>query len=417
MKKIKLGIIGARRGLSFAKIIKQNVELNIEVKAICDNAPFRLKGEVKEYNIELYKDFDEMLKTDIDAVVLANYFHQHTPFAIKALKANKHVLSEVTSASTLKECVKLCEAVEQSNCIYMLAENYAFTKMGLAMKKEYDNDKIGQAIYGEGEYVHPIDIEAFNKISIGENHWRNFIPSTYYCTHALAPLMYFTNTYPVSVNALSVVKDEILKGTYKQCDPSSVILCKMNNDAIFRLYGWNSPGHSIWYRLHGTKGSFEAPRQYDGGYFGNGMLHMSVDPWKTKEGENSIEGYAPTWPEKYKNANKSGHGGGDYVVLSIFSDAIINKKQPEFFDVYKGVFMSAVGILGWKSALKNGEHIEIIDFRDKEKRKVYLNDDISPFPDAIDKPRIQSSYKGNIKHTKEDYDNAKRNWNEAKKGE
>jgi len=412
MGKIKIGILGARRGLSFLRQVKQNEDLGFDVVAICDNVAFRLKGEITNYDVKLYEDFDDMLKSDIECVLLANYFHQHTPFAIKALKANKHVLSEVTSASTMKECVQLCEAVEESDKIYMLAENYAFTKMGLAMKEQYDANKIGEAIYGEGEYIHPIDVKLFNQISIGKNHWRNWVPSTYYCTHALAPLMYFTNTYPISVNALSIVKDELLKGTAKQCDPSSVILCRMNNDAVFRLYGWNSPGHSIWYRVHGTKGSFEAPRQYDGGYFGDGMLHISVDKWHLKEGEHEITGFIPTWPEKYKSAGNAGHGGGDYVVMSLFKEAISNNKVPEFFDVYKGVAMSAVGILAWKSALANGAPYEVPNFRDKKAREKYKDDDFSPFPDALDKPRIQPSLRNNVKHTKKDYDNAQKIWDE-----
>ncbi|MBN2851275.1 MAG: Gfo/Idh/MocA family oxidoreductase [Clostridia bacterium] len=411
MKKIRLGILGARRGLSFLRLAVENEELMLEVTAICDNAAFRLRGDVEKYNVRLFEDFDEMLKSDIDAVMLANYFHQHTSFAIKALKAGKHVLSETTSAGTMKECVELCEAVENSNKVYMLAENYAFSKIGLEMKNQYDKNKIGEVLYGEGEYVHPINAPEFNKISIGDTHWRNWAPSTYYCTHALAPLMYFTNTYPVSVNALSIERDKMLEGTVKRCDPVSVILCRMNNGAVFRLYGWNSPGHSVWYRMHGERGSMEAPRAYDGGYFGNGMLRISVDSWLTEEGEHHTSGYLCDWPEEYKKVGTSGHGGGDYVVTKIFSEAVKNNKSPEFFDVYKGVYLSAVGILGWKSALSNGAPVEIIDFKDKEMRKAYLKDDLSPFPDS-GKPSIQSSLKGERVPSEEDRKNAEKIWNE-----
>ena len=60
----------------------------------------------------------------MDAVVLANYFHQHAPFAIKALKADKHVMSETAACHTLGEGVALARAVEKSGKIYMFAENY-----------------------------------------------------------------------------------------------------------------------------------------------------------------------------------------------------------------------------------------------------------------------------------------------------
>lgn len=412
--KIKLGILGARRGISFLNLAKNNEELNFEVKVICDNFPYRLNKAKEEHNIKVTDNFDEMLKADIDAVVLANYFHQHTPFAIKALAAGKHVLSETTSASTMKECVELCEAVEQSDAIYMLAENYAFSKIGLAMKREYENNTIGEALYAEGEYVHPIEVDVFNSLSIGENHWRNWAPSTYYCTHALAPLMYFSNTIPVSVNALSIARESLLEGTMKRCDPTSVILCRMDNGAVFRLYGWNSPGHSVWYRMHGDKGMFEAPRQYDGGYFGNGQLRISIDPWNSEDKTTDTYGYIPNWPEQYKKAGTSGHGGGDYVVTKIFSDAIKNNITPEFFNVYKGVAMSAVAILGWKSALAEGTPFVIPDFKDKVAREKYRDDDLSPFPDCPDKPKIQASILGERKPSKEDRENAQKTWDTFK---
>ncbi len=48
-----------------------------------------------------YTDYDRFLEHDIDAVILANCFHEHAPFAIKALEAGKHVMSECACNSTL----------------------------------------------------------------------------------------------------------------------------------------------------------------------------------------------------------------------------------------------------------------------------------------------------------------------------
>lgn len=129
--------------------------------------------------------------------MLANYFHEHTPFAIKALCAGKHVLSETSCNSTLVEGVQLCREVERSGKIYMLAENYPFTAFNLEMKRLYEAGEIGEVTYADGEYNHPGgDISMGLKLSPGFNHWRNWIPPTYYCTHVLAPLMYITGCLP-----------------------------------------------------------------------------------------------------------------------------------------------------------------------------------------------------------------------------
>ena len=78
---------------------------------------------------------------------------------------------------------------------------------------------------------------------------------TYYCTHALAPLMCITGTMPISVNALSITAPEVTDLLPTRNDPGSVILCRMDNGAVFRLFGLTLPGHSNWYRFHGTGGA------------------------------------------------------------------------------------------------------------------------------------------------------------------
>ncbi|MCK5758558.1 MAG: Gfo/Idh/MocA family oxidoreductase, partial [Clostridiales bacterium] len=87
MKPIKLGVIGARRGLSFAKSAQNAKSQGLELSCICDFSDEKIENATKDFNVDFYTDFDEMLKSDIDAVVLANFFHEHAPFAIKAMNA------------------------------------------------------------------------------------------------------------------------------------------------------------------------------------------------------------------------------------------------------------------------------------------------------------------------------------------
>ena len=46
-------------------------------------------------------------------------------------------------------------------------------------------------------------------ISPGLNHWRNWLPPTYYCSHALAPLMCITDTMPKSVISAEPSEDGV----------------------------------------------------------------------------------------------------------------------------------------------------------------------------------------------------------------
>ena len=73
----------------------------------------------------------------MDAVVLANYAHEHAPFAIKAMRLGKHVFSEVSPVQNMKEAVELVETVEETGLVYAYGENYCYMPAPMEMKKLY----------------------------------------------------------------------------------------------------------------------------------------------------------------------------------------------------------------------------------------------------------------------------------------
>lgn len=85
-------MIGVGRGESFASGATDLV--GMKLVALCDTWEEKLQETGKKYGVATYTDYDKFLEHDMDAVVLANYFNEHTPFAIKALAAGKHVMSE-----------------------------------------------------------------------------------------------------------------------------------------------------------------------------------------------------------------------------------------------------------------------------------------------------------------------------------
>ncbi len=372
---INVGVIGVGRGQSFASGATDLV--GMKLVALCDTWETKLQDAGKRYGVSTYTDYDKFLEHDMDAVILANYFHEHAPFAIKALAAGKHVMSETACNATLAEGVALCRAVEKSKKTYMLAENYPYTRFNMEMRRIYRSGEIGRVTYAEGEYNHPIAPDGLNNLSPGVNHWRNWLPSTYYCTHALAPLMYITDTMPTSVNGLSIAVPEMTESLPRVNDPGSVILCRMDNGAVFRIFGLWLPGHSNWYRVHGVHGAMEIMR--GPGYYGSGQLRVWHEEWDRPADQPTDRTYTPDWPEHAELANRAGHGGGDFWTNFEFANAIRSGKPP-FLDVYRGVAMSSIGILAWKSALEDGAPFKVPDFRKEASRKTVENDHWSPFP-------------------------------------
>jgi len=404
-KLIRVGVVGVGRGQSFAS--GATALVGMKLVAVCDTWKEKLEETGKRYGVATYTDYDKFLEHDLDAVVLANYFHQHAPLAIKALRAGKHVMSETASNATLAEGVALCREVERSGKIYMLAENYPYTKFSMEMRRVYRTGEIGRVLYAEGEYNHPMAPDDRLQISPGWKHWRNWIPSTYYCTHALAPLMYVTDTMPVVVNGLSVGAPEVDEMTARMADPTSVILCQMNNGAVFRIFGLLTPGHSNWYRFHGTDGAMEVLR--GGGYFGSGQVRVWHDHWLRAAGQPEERLYSPDWPEHADMANRAGHGGGDFWTNFYFANAIRTGRQP-FLDVYRGVAMSSVGILAWRSALEKGAPQAVPDFRKESSRKQFENDHWSPWPDGTGDGQAPASVLGRRKLSARAVANAKKVW-------
>lgn len=246
-------------------------------------------------------------------------------------------------------------------------------------------------------------------ISCGMKHWRNWLPSTYYCTHALAPLMYITDRMPVRVNGLSIACREVDEETVRRADPGSVILCRMDNGAVFRIFGLLLPGHSNWYRVHGAHGAMEITR--GPGYFGPQQVRVWHEEWDRPAEQPLERVYTPEWPEHGDLARKAGHGGGDFWTNFHFAQAIRRGELP-FLNVYRGVAMSSVGILAWKSALEDGKPFEVPDFSKEAERKKYENDRWSPWPKDAGPGQPPASVLGELKPTRKGESVAKRVWKE-----
>jgi predicted dehydrogenase len=361
--------------MSFAKSAEC---VGMKLVALCDTWEERLLAAGRECQVATYTDYGKFLEHDMDAVVLANYFNQHAPFAIRALEAGKHVMSETMACKTLGEGVALARAVERSGRIYMFAENYPYIVYNQEMRRLYQAGEIGEMQYGEGEYNHPMDPRSLAQLAPGRNHWRTWLPSTYYCSHALAPIMCITDTHPVRVNALSIPRldSDLLKTqVVHRGDVGSVILCRMSNESVVRIMGLGMRGHGVWYRIHGTRGLMENLRTADPGW-----LRVHHEPWDMRTGDVSEKVYAPEPPHHAEEARAAGHGGGDFFVNFDFAEAIRRNEQP-YLNVYRGLEMAMVGILAWRSCLSQGAPFEIPNVRDEAARKLYENDAWSPWPE------------------------------------
>ncbi|MBQ2968587.1 MAG: Gfo/Idh/MocA family oxidoreductase [Clostridia bacterium] len=379
MSRMKIGIFGVGRGLAIAKNF---MLLNCDIVAICDFHKSRREKAANELKgAAVYEDFDSFIEHDMDAVVLANYFHEHTPYAIRCMEKGIHVFSECISNGTMAEGVELIRAFEKSNAMYMLAENYPQMLFNREIQRICKSGTLGKIMYAEGEYNHPGDpmnVSFKREYNYFEKHWRNFLPRTYYVTHSLGPIMRATGATPKRVTAFGCFAP--LEGavpTASYGGDRAAIITTLNDDgSVFRFTGCAGfGGHGNAYRVCGTDGQIENLR-------GMGeKVMLQYNNWTLPEGMEEKNLYDPQWNDKDEELIKSsGHGGSDYVTARMFLECIEAGKQPEHpFDIYSAVNMSSVAILAHRSVLEGGTPYDIPDFREETWCKMYENDRLSPF--------------------------------------
>ncbi len=169
---IRVGVVGVGRGRSF---MRQAAQTGFTVTAICDTREEELRRVGDELGVTTHTDYDALLNDHVDAVILANYFHEHAPLAIQALRAGKHVMSECTAAKTLAEALSaLCRAVEESGKILHACRELSVygVQPGDAPTLRCRRNWPGP-VYAEGEYNHPMAVDDALRISSGLRHWRN----------------------------------------------------------------------------------------------------------------------------------------------------------------------------------------------------------------------------------------------------
>lgn len=415
MNKIKVGVMGARRGGAMIDYCKKAE--NAEVVAICDKAQYLLdiqKKKAEGLNISFYTSFDEFIKHDMDAVVLANYANEHAPFAIRCLKAGKHVFSEVLPAQTMKEAIELIEAVEESGLVYSYGENYCYMGASREMKRLYELGEIGEFEYGEGEYIHNCE-PIWPEITYGEkDHWRNNMFSTFYCTHSLGPIIHITGLRPVSVVAFESTMNERNLRMGSKAGSFGIEIVTLENGGIIKSIHGGLYFDSIWYTMYGSKGHMESAREITK----NGLMNkifVQSDSYSGEYAKPPVQEYDPN--EKASlDTSKFGHGGSDFYPMYYFIEKIKGNTKADTIDVYQAMDMYLPGLLGYRSILNGSTPMEIPNLRNKEERDKWRNDSSCTIPSVAGDMLLPTSKNGTPDIPDSIYESIKEKW-EIKKAQ
>ncbi len=341
-RKVRVGIVGygvCRFGAAFGF---QN-HPNVQVVAVSDLIPERCSALAKACRCEkTYPSLEELVKDDtIEAVFVATDAPSHAAHAIEVLQHGKHVASAVPAVfGSLEEADRLLEAVKSSGLKYALFETTCFHADCHAMREIYRAGGFGKLVYSEGEYYHycPTPIDSFRG-------WRVGLPPQWYPTHSNAYYVGVTGGSFVKVSCLgmpSVV--EHLKpenNRYKNPFGTEIALFQTSEGGMSRMaVSWDTPGFGgEMGRVRGQRGSFYG--QYQG------------------EVQNLPPLARPPLPP---SVDPGGHGGSHGYLMNDFVEAILTDRKP-LVDIVAALAMTVSGIVAHQSAMKNGELLDIPQYK------------------------------------------------------
>jgi predicted dehydrogenase len=363
---LKVGLVGVPRGSGFIRAFQTIQETT--VVAICDINRDVLKRVGDENGIEArYSDFEKMVQSDLDIIVVTTPMPLHAPQSVIALTEGKHVISEVSAATDLEQCWQLVNAVRNSEAKYMMAENYTYMKPNVLIHALVQHGLFGEVYFGEGEYIH--ELKAHNEVTKWRRKWQTGRNGCTYPTHSLGPVLQWFDDRVATVACFGTGHHyQDPRGDSYENEDSTTTICKTTKGGQIniRLDMLSDRPHNLaYYSLQGTKGCYEAPRGFGDNHkiwladYSDGTEWRSL--WDFEE-----EFMPDIWRNPPEEALRAGHGGGDYFEVRGFVDSIINDTKPPI-DVYEALDMTVPGLVSEVSINQGGIPLPVPDFREIEK--------------------------------------------------
>ena len=382
---IRLGLVGLGSfGSAFAGLFKSHPL--VDRIALCDREPERIAKYAENPSFQdkfdprdAYDSFEAILKSDLDALVVITQPWLHAPQCVEALKAGKHVYSAVPimcvpdGDEILAWCDKLVETCERTGLFYMLGETTYYRPDAMYCRRKAAEGAFGDFVYAEGEYFHDVDsacnLREVKSRRLNSRAGREWIEmSKEYMERGImnGPMHYPTHSTsgPACVMKAHAVKVTAYGHRNQTDDPyfaeyafsNETAFFKMSNGAVVRICEYREIGHPgrETFRVFGTKGSY------------------AEQTWRTNKGTTklSVEDMRDPLPAQVAEAFRAesgksdfygGHGGSHAYLVHEFVDAVANERQPAI-NVWEAARYMAMGVMAHKSALRNGETLDVPDW-------------------------------------------------------
>ena len=162
MKKIKFGIAGYGK---MGKIRERSILESNDSKLI---SIYDVASPKNHNNGAIScENYERLLETDIDAVIVSAYVSVAAEYVIRALKAGKHVFCEKPPSMTSKEMLEVIEVEKISGKVLKYGFNHRYHYSVMEAKKVINSGSLGKMLWMRGVYGKAGSIDF-------HDNWRNY---------------------------------------------------------------------------------------------------------------------------------------------------------------------------------------------------------------------------------------------------
>ncbi|HEY2414327.1 MAG TPA: Gfo/Idh/MocA family oxidoreductase [Pirellulaceae bacterium] len=367
-KKVNVAIIGLGFGAEFIPIYQAHPDAHMY--AICQRNEERMNKVGDELGIEQrYTDYDDVLADpNVDFVHINSPVRDHAWMSIRALKAGKHVICTVPMATTIKECDKICQLVEDTGLTYMMAETVVYSREFLFIKDMYEKGELGKIQYLAAS--HPQDMDGW------PDYWQEMIPM-HYATHVVSPCLGLMNKRAeyVSCFGSGTVRKDIAKKSGNKFAVESCHIAIQDSDVVAHIWRFlydTARQYRESFDVYGTKQSFEWTLVEHEPH----ILHTAKKPEPEIPSKVKVPDFAHLLPEPIRKFTQpaeihdskhlsfiqgGGHGGSHPHLVNEFVSALTSNRDP-WPNATTSANWTCVGLCAHKSAKKGGKLVDLPKF-------------------------------------------------------
>jgi predicted dehydrogenase len=144
---LKVGLVGLGYwGPNLARVLNQSTRCHFS--ACCDVDAAKLGKIAKQYpTLQPFRTFDELLASDLDAIVIATPISTHHALASRALRAGKHVFVEKPLADSTEKSRQLVALAQSLGRTLMTGHTFVYSPPVVRVKQLIDSGELGDLHY------------------------------------------------------------------------------------------------------------------------------------------------------------------------------------------------------------------------------------------------------------------------------